>query len=77
MMVKESRILQVSIFNTLQQNLYRVDFSKVLLDVITIADEVDSQLEQAMVSYSVAKPNSTGLPLLVPNSSPAQAPTAG
>jgi len=77
MMVKESRILQVSIFNTLQQNLYRVDFSKVLLDVITIADEVDSQLEQAMVSYSAAETNSTSLPLLVPNSSRTQAPTAG
>jgi CheY-like chemotaxis protein len=56
MMVKESRILQVSIFNTLPKNLCRVDFSKVLLDVITIADEVDSQLEQAMVSYSAVKP---------------------
>ena len=51
MMVEESRILQVSIFNTLQNNLARVDFSKVLLDVITIADEVDSQLKQAMLSY--------------------------
>jgi DNA-binding response OmpR family regulator len=59
MMVEESRILQVSIFNTLQKNLPRVDFSKVLLDVITIADEVDSQLKQAMVSYSVARPKST------------------
>jgi hypothetical protein len=49
--VEESRILQVSIFNTLQNNLRRVDFSKVLLDVITIADEVDSQLKQAMLSY--------------------------
>jgi hypothetical protein len=29
----------------------RVDFSKVLLDVVTIADEVDSQLKQALVSY--------------------------
>jgi hypothetical protein len=28
-----------------------VDFSKVLLDVVTIADEVDSQLKQAMISY--------------------------
>jgi hypothetical protein len=28
-----------------------VDFSKVLLDVMTIADEVDSQLKQAMLSY--------------------------
>jgi hypothetical protein len=51
MVVEESRILQVSIFNTLQKNLTRVDFSKVLLDVITIADEVDSQLKQAMLSF--------------------------
>jgi hypothetical protein len=51
MMVEESRILQVSIFNTLQNNLPRVDFSMVLLDVMTIADEVDSQLKQAMLSY--------------------------
>jgi CheY-like chemotaxis protein len=51
MVVEESRILQVSIFNTLQKNLARVDFSKLLLDVITIADEVDSQLKQAMLCY--------------------------
>jgi len=51
MMVEESRILQVSIFDTLQKNLPKVDFSKVLLDVMTIADEVDSQLKQAMLSY--------------------------
>jgi len=56
MVVEESRILQVSIFNTLQKNLTRVDFSKVLLDVITIADEVDSQLKQAMVSYANPAP---------------------
>ena len=52
MVVEESRILQVSVFNTIQNNLSKVDFSKVLLDVITIADEVDSQLKQAMLSYS-------------------------
>jgi hypothetical protein len=52
MVVEESRILQVSIFSTLQNNLSKVDFSKVLLDVITIADEVDSQLKQAMLGYS-------------------------
>jgi hypothetical protein len=52
MIVEESRVLQVSIFNTLQNNLARVDFSKVLLDVMTIADEVDSQLKQAMLSYA-------------------------
>jgi CheY-like chemotaxis protein len=51
MMVEESRILQVSIFDTLQKNLPKVDFSKVLLDVMTIADEVDSQLKQAMLRY--------------------------
>jgi hypothetical protein len=51
MVVEESRILQVSIFNTLQNNLERVDFSNVLRDVITIADEVDSQLKQAVLSY--------------------------
>jgi ActR/RegA family two-component response regulator len=51
MIVEESRILQVSIFNTLQKNLQNVDFSKVLLDVMTIADEVDSQLKQAMLGY--------------------------
>jgi CheY-like chemotaxis protein len=45
MIVEESRVLQVSIFNTLQNNLARVDFSKVLLDVMTIADEVDSAIE--------------------------------
>ena len=58
MVVEESRILQVSIFNTLQNNLPRVDFSKVLLDVITIADEVDSQLKQAMFSYVEPRPGS-------------------
>jgi hypothetical protein len=31
-----------------------VDFSKVLLDVITIAEEVDSQLKQAMLSYATS-----------------------
>jgi ActR/RegA family two-component response regulator len=51
MVVEESRILQVSIFRTLQRNLRSVDFSRVLLDVVTIADEVDSQLKQAMLSY--------------------------
>jgi hypothetical protein len=32
-----------------------VDFSKVLMDVVTIADEVDSQLKQAMISYVAPK----------------------
>ena len=44
-------MLQVSIFQTLQNNLRTVDFSLLLLDVMVIADEVDSQLAQAMTSY--------------------------
>lgn len=52
MMVEESRMLQVSIFNTLQNNLGSVDFSTVLLDVMTIADEVDSQLKQAVLGFT-------------------------
>jgi len=51
MLVHESRILQVTIFGTLQGNLNRLDFSLLLPDVMTIADEVDSQLTQAMDSY--------------------------
>jgi CheY-like chemotaxis protein len=56
MLVEESRILQVSIFRTLQNNLASVDFSQVLLDVMTIADEVDSQLKQAMLSFVEPEP---------------------
>ncbi len=51
MMVEESRMLQVSIFQTLQNNLDRVNFSSLLVSVMAIADEVDSQLAQAMTSY--------------------------
>jgi DNA-binding response OmpR family regulator len=51
MIVEESRILQVSIFNTLQKNLSTVDFSLLLHDVMTIADEVDSQLKQTIKSF--------------------------
>jgi CheY-like chemotaxis protein len=51
MMVEESRIFQVTIFHTLQKNLGSIDFSVLLLGVMTIADEVDSQLSQAMKSY--------------------------
>jgi DNA-binding response OmpR family regulator len=52
MIVEESRILQVSIFQTLQNNLSTVDFSLLLIDVMTIADEVDSQLKQTIVSFA-------------------------
>jgi CheY-like chemotaxis protein len=51
MLVEESRMLQVSIFQTLQNNLHKVDFSLLLVGVMAIADEVDSQLAQAMAGY--------------------------
>jgi len=51
MMVEESRILQVCIFHTLEKNLATIDFSVLLSQVMTIADEVDSQLRQAMENY--------------------------
>ncbi len=51
MMVEESRILQVCIFHTLETNLATIDFGVLLSQVMTIADEVDSQLRQAMECY--------------------------
>lgn len=56
MLIEESRILQVSIFETLQKNLATVDFSSLLLDVMTIADEVDSQLKQTIRSFMAFTP---------------------
>jgi DNA-binding response OmpR family regulator len=58
MLVHESRILQVTIFGTLQINLESLDFSLVLPDVMTIADEVDAHLTQSMDSYMKAMRNS-------------------
>jgi ActR/RegA family two-component response regulator len=65
MLVEESRILQVCIFNSLQTNLGFVDFDSVLLDVMTIADEVDSQLKQAVLGFT-NQPQPTALSLPAP-----------
>jgi DNA-binding response OmpR family regulator len=51
MLVHESRILQVTLFGTLKDNMNALDFSLLLPDVMTIADEVDGQLTQTMGSY--------------------------
>jgi hypothetical protein len=45
------RILQVTLFGALQSNLGFLEFSLLLPDVMTIADEVDAQLTQSMQSY--------------------------
>jgi hypothetical protein len=51
MIVDESRMLQVSIFQTLQLHVEDTEPGVLLLYVMAIADEVDSQLAQAMTSY--------------------------
>jgi len=48
----------VTLFGTLQSNLGFLDFSLLLPDVMTIADEVDAQLTQSMDSYMKTMRNS-------------------
>lgn len=55
MVVDESRILQVSIFSTLHRNETRLEFSKLLADVVTIADEVDAQLKQQILCFPLGE----------------------
>jgi CheY-like chemotaxis protein len=52
MLVEECRLLQVSIFKTLHKNLLNIDYSVLLIGVMTIADEIDFQLSQAIESYT-------------------------
>jgi CheY-like chemotaxis protein len=52
MLVEEYRLLQISIFHTLQTNLVHIDYSFLLADVMTIADEIDFQLHQSVASYT-------------------------
>jgi hypothetical protein len=59
MVVEESRLLQVCLFTTLHKNTSRIEYSKLLLDVVTIADEVDAQLKQQMLRYMAANAIST------------------
>ena len=54
LLVEESRLLQVSIFTTLHNNANHVEFSALLPDVVTIADEVDAQLKEQMLRFMAA-----------------------
>ena len=54
MAVEESRLLQVTIFSTLHHNVKNLEFSKLLPDVVTIADEVDAQLKEQMLRFMAA-----------------------
>jgi hypothetical protein len=62
MMVEESRMLQVSIFQTLERNVEDTKPGVLLLHIMAIADEVDSQLAQAMSNY-VAEAKNDGGPI--------------
>jgi hypothetical protein len=55
MVVEESRILQVCLFTTLHKSASQLDFTKLLPDIVIIADEVDAQLKQQMLRYMAAK----------------------
>jgi len=54
MAVEESRLLQVTIFSTLHKNVRNLEFSTLLPDVVTIADEVDAQLKEQMLRFMAA-----------------------
>jgi hypothetical protein len=51
LLVQESRLLQVSIFETLHRSHKSLDCSQMLLDVITIADECDAQLRDTVETF--------------------------
>jgi hypothetical protein len=55
MAVEESRLLQVTIFTTLHKNTNTLEFSKLLADIVTIADEVDAQLKEQMLCFMTAE----------------------
>jgi ActR/RegA family two-component response regulator len=73
MIVQESRLLQVSIFETVQRNLATVDFTGVLPDIMIIADEVDSQLKQTISSFLTMQREEVALASAVIAKEPASA----
>ncbi|MGA2429334.1 MAG: hypothetical protein ABSH13_12615 [Candidatus Acidiferrum sp.] len=54
MAVEESRLLQVTIFSALHKNVKNLEFSLLLPDIVTIADEVDAQLKEQMLRFMAA-----------------------
>jgi hypothetical protein len=54
MLVEESRLLQVSMFTTLHNDVKQLEFSALLPNVVTIADEVDAQLKEQMLRFMAA-----------------------
>jgi hypothetical protein len=60
MAVEESRLLQVSIFTALHKNVKHLNFTELLPDIVTIADEVDAQLKQQMLRFMAADTAQSG-----------------
>ena len=54
MAVEESRLLQVSIFTTLHKSVKHLEFSTLLPNIVTIADEVDAQSKEQMLRFMAA-----------------------
>ena len=75
MIVQESRLLQVSIFETIKRNLASVDFNSVLPDIMIIADEVDSELKQTIASFLAMQREDVALALTVTANDPLSAQT--
>ena len=59
-LVEEMRLLQLSIFHTLQANLASIDFNLLMVGMIAIADEIQAQLGQAVASYFIETLPSVG-----------------
>jgi hypothetical protein len=51
MLVDESRLLEVSIFDTLRRHQNKVDPENLMLDVVTMADECDVQLKHTLETF--------------------------
>jgi len=55
MLMHESRILEVTIFGTLNENISILEVPLLLPGVVMIADEVDAQLTQTIESFMKKK----------------------
>jgi len=55
-MVEEARALQVALFETIDNNLDRMDLGKLPATLMVIADEVNAQLQQGLTGYENERP---------------------
>jgi DNA-binding NarL/FixJ family response regulator len=55
-LVEEARALQVALFQTILDNLGRIDLSQLPVTLMAIADEVNAQLLQSLSGYEKEKP---------------------